>query len=104
MQEIVLETRSLNKRYGKTLAVDGVNLKINRGDIYGFIGNNGAGKTTFMRCVLGLSRPDSGEIDIFPTERGTIEEKRRKIGSLIEAPAILGDCSARDNLLIFRKL
>lgn len=104
MQEIVLETRSLNKRYGKTLAVDGVNLRINRGDIYGFIGNNGAGKTTFMRCVLGLSRPDSGEIDIFPTERGTIEEKRRKIGSLIEAPAILGDCSARDNLLIFGKL
>ena len=55
MQEIILKTQSLTKRYGNTVAVDSVNLTINRGDIYGFIGNNGAGKTTFMRCILGLA-------------------------------------------------
>ncbi len=104
MQEIVLKTQSLTKRYGKTTAVDDVSLTINRGDIYGFIGNNGAGKTTFMRCVLGLARPDCGKIELFPSESGTAERKRRKIGSLIEAPGIFGDCSAKENLLRFGKL
>lgn len=104
MQEIILKTQSLTKRYGNTVAVDSVNLTINRGDIYGFIGNNGAGKTTFMRCILGLAHPDSGQIELFPSESGTTERKRRKIGSLIEAPGIFGDCSAKENLMRFGKL
>ena len=104
MQEIILKTQSLTKRYGNTVAVDSVNLTINRGDIYGFIGNNGAGKTTFMRCILGLAHPDSGQIELFPSESGTTELKRRKIGSLIEAPGIFGDCSAKENLMRFGKL
>lgn len=104
MQEIILKTQSLTKRYGNTVAVDSVNLTINRGDIYGFIGNNGAGKTTFMRCILGLAHPDSGQIELFPSASGTTELKRRKIGSLIEAPGIFGDCSAKENLMRFGKL
>ncbi|MGN1093416.1 MAG: ATP-binding cassette domain-containing protein [Candidatus Neoclostridium sp.] len=105
MQEVILKTTSLSKRFGKTLAVDEVSMTVNRGDIYGFIGNNGAGKTTFMRCVLGLSAPDSGEISLFSqkSERGNALA-RRKIGSLIEAPGLFGDCSAKENLLRFGKL
>lgn len=54
MEDAILMTENLTKKYGKALAVDHVSMTVNRGDIYGFIGVNGAGKTTFMRMVCGL--------------------------------------------------
>ena len=63
--EMLLETRGLTKRYGHHKAVDSVSMHIKKGAIYGFIGRNGAGKTTCLKMISGLSRPTSGEIEIF---------------------------------------
>ena len=65
LSEMLLETRGLTKRYGHHKAVDSVSMHIKKGAIYGFIGRNGAGKTTCLKMISGLSRPTSGEIEIF---------------------------------------
>ena len=65
LSEMLLETRGLTKRYGDHKAVDSVSMHIKKGAIYGFIGRNGAGKTTCLKMISGLSRPTSGEIEIF---------------------------------------
>ena len=65
MNEILLGTRDLTKQFGRQKAVDRVSLHIRKGAIYGFIGRNGAGKTTFLRMISGLAKPDSGEIEMF---------------------------------------
>jgi len=56
----VIRTDNISKYYGKVYAVDGISLKINKGEIYGFIGLNGAGKTTIIRLLLGMIHPTSG--------------------------------------------
>lgn len=63
--EYVVDTRGLTKQFGKHKAVDNVSLHIRKGEIYGFIGRNGAGKTTFMKMISGLSTPTSGELTLF---------------------------------------
>ena len=62
MNDYILQTIGLTKKYANMVALDHVDITIQKGRIYGFIGQNGAGKTTFMRLVSGLSLPDSGEI------------------------------------------
>jgi ABC-2 type transport system ATP-binding protein len=61
----VLETIGLKKRFGKTQALDGVDLQMEKGEVYGFIGPNGAGKSTTIRCLLGILRADAGQARIF---------------------------------------
>ena len=61
----ILKAERLSKTYGKSIAVSEVSLTVRQGDIYGLIGKNGAGKTTFMRMVLGLASPDSGQMELF---------------------------------------
>lgn len=97
--ETVLRTVGLTKRFGRASAVDHVSMTVNRGDIYGFIGKNGAGKTTFMRVVLGLSAPTEGTVELF----GGLspEEAGKKIGALIEAPGIFPHCTAKENMKRF---
>ena len=58
--DTILKTNALVKKYGQTTVLNNINMTINRGDIYGFVGKNGAGKTTFMRTVLYLTNPTSG--------------------------------------------
>lgn len=60
MSEYILKTTNLSKRYKKDFAVNNLNISIKRGEIYGFIGENGAGKTTFIRMITGLVYPTSG--------------------------------------------
>ena len=67
MSSIILEAKSLTKEYKQTLALDHINLQIKKGKIYGFIGQNGAGKTTFLRLVTGLAFPTSGTLSLFPS-------------------------------------
>ncbi len=102
--ETILKTTNLTKQYRGVRAVDHVNLSIQKGDIFGFVGANGAGKTTFMRMVCGLIRPTEGQLELFgsttPKEQ---QEKRRKIGALIEHPAIYTNMSALQNLDIQRR-
>ena len=97
--ETVLRTVGLTKRFGRASAVDHVSMTVNKGDIYGFIGKNGAGKTTFMRVVLGLSAPTEGTVELF----GELspEEAGKKIGALIEAPGIFPHCTAKENMKHF---
>ena len=97
----ILKTERLTKTYGKSIAVSEVSLTVRQGDIYGLIGKNGAGKTTFMRMVLGLASPDSGQMELFG--KTDLEQQRKHIGSLIEEPGRYPGMSARDNLEIIRR-
>lgn len=104
MGEKILYTHNLTKVYNKNIVVDHVNMDIEKGDIYGFIGENGAGKTTFMRMVCGLVKPTSGQIELFgKADKREIEKTRRDIGSIIEQPAIYPNLSAIDNLEAHRR-
>ena len=97
--EYIIETEGLTKRYGKRLCVNNISIHIAKGDIYGFIGRNGAGKTTAIRLILGLARPTSGKIKLFNSD--DLNAQRKKIGSLIEAPGLYKRCSALENMKRF---
>ena len=70
---MVLEVNNLVKRYGDLLAVDKVNLKVKKGEIFGLLGPNGAGKTTFINLITGLTKLDKGEIKVFNMDLNTDE-------------------------------
>ncbi|GAB2925332.1 ABC transporter ATP-binding protein [Rhodococcus aerolatus] len=96
----VLVTRGLTKRYGRVTAVSGVDLDVRRGDVFGFLGANGSGKTTTVRMLLGLVLATSGSIELL----GEPMPKRRRsvlprVGALIEGPAHQDRLSGRANLL-----
>ncbi len=101
MSEPVITTRALTKQFGSVRAVDGVSLDVRAGDIYGFLGANGSGKTTTVRMLLGLVLATSGEIDLFggrmPAQARTLLPR---IGALIEGPAAYGHLSGRANLAL----
>ena len=97
--ESILTVKNIDKYYGDKKVLNNVSMNINRGDIYGFIGKNGAGKTTFMRVVLSLTYPRSGEVLLFGNK--TIQEVGLKVGSLIEAPGFYKNLSAYENLKRF---
>lgn len=96
--EYVVDSRELTKQYGKHKAVDSVSLHIKRGEIYGFIGRNGAGKTTFMKMVSGLSSPTSGELRLFGAAGKEAAKYHSRIGNLIEQPGLYSEMTARENL------
>ncbi len=104
LSEILLETRNLSKHYGHHKAVDNVNMHIKKGAIYGFIGRNGAGKTTCLKMISGLSKPTYGEIEMFGYRGKDLEKVRTRIGCLIEAPGLYGNMTAYENLNIKCKL
>ncbi|EHR32046.1 ABC transporter ATP-binding protein [Helcococcus kunzii] len=91
--ESIVKTNNLTKRYGKKLAADKVNLTINRGDIYGLIGRNGAGKTTVLKMISDLIKPTSGEVTI-----NTTDNNRPKIGLLIESPGLIQELDGLTNI------
>ena len=100
MSEILLQTHGLTKQYGRHKAVDHVDLHIKKGAIYGFIGRNGAGKTTCLRMISGLASPTEGEISRFGRQGKDLREVRSRIGCLIEAPGLYGNMTAYENLKI----
>ena len=97
--EYIIETEKLVKQYKTKLAVDNVSIHVNRGDIYGLIGKNGAGKTSLMKLILGLTNPTNGKVKLFGNY--DLEKGRMKIGSLIEAPGLYKNCTAYENMLRF---
>lgn len=104
--EYLLSTENLVKQFKKYKAVNEVNLHIRKGDIYGFIGRNGAGKTTFLKMISGLSHPTSGEITMFGCKGNQLYEQNvfGRVGTLIEAPGIYPKLSAYDNMLLRCKM
>jgi ABC-2 type transport system ATP-binding protein len=82
MTQTMLETHELTKKYGEFTALSNVSLDLHEGDVYGLVGRNGAGKTTFFKCVMGLTRPSSGSIAIVG-DSNNLGAARRKIGFTI---------------------
>lgn len=104
MSELLLSTRGLTKQYRRQKAVDQVDIHIKKGAIYGFIGRNGAGKTTFLKMISGLSSPTSGEIEMFGYQGSSLRQIRSRVGCLIETPGLYGNMTAEENLNIKCKL
>ncbi|AIQ21055.1 bacitracin ABC transporter ATP-binding protein [Paenibacillus sp. FSL H7-0357] len=103
MNDTILMTKNLTKKYNHVLALDNINLSIERGKIYGFIGQNGAGKTTLIRLIVGLSFPTSGELYLFgKTGKQALQEQRKRIGCMVETPALYPNMTAVQNLEVQR--
>ncbi|HLY12433.1 MAG TPA: ABC transporter ATP-binding protein [Planctomycetota bacterium] len=99
----VLQTEGLTKQFGSFKAVQDLNLEVQEGDLYGFLGPNGSGKTTSMRMILRLIRPTSGRILMFGEEVGAnFIGIMQKVGALVELPAYYPYLSAVTNLEILR--
>lgn len=95
----VIETNGLSKAFGSKMAVDQLDMHVGQGDIYGFVGRNGAGKSTVMRMLAGLAAPTGGEVRVFGMQPREASAGRR-IGALIESPGLYGSMSATDNLMM----
>jgi len=105
MTDVVLSTDKLTKRYKKRVAVDELSLEVHRGDIFGFLGHNGAGKSTSIRMILGLIRPTSGTVTLLGHDIKTERAKAlAKIGAIVEAPAFYDNLSGWRNLKILSEM
>lgn len=94
-----LETNNLCKSYGRFRALDGLNIHVPQGAVYGLVGKNGAGKTTLIRLICGLQSPTAGSFSIYGVpSSGQINNARARIGAVVETPSIYSDMSARDNM------
>jgi ABC-2 type transport system ATP-binding protein len=94
-----IEVTGLTKRFGPTLALDGMSFTVKPGQVTGFVGPNGAGKTTTMRVILGLDSPDSGRALVGGQRYASIRRPMSQIGSLLDAGALQPSRSARNHLL-----
>lgn len=100
----MIEVRGLEKRYGLTAALRGVDLQVPRGELVTVFGPNGAGKTTLSKVLATLTRPSAGEVRLggAPLERGA--EVRRKVGLVSHKSFLYGDLTPRENLLFYSKM
>ena len=101
---LIIEVNHLSKKFNDIYAVNDLSFTVNQGDIYGFLGQNGAGKSTTIRMLLTLIQPTSGEINLFEKRLSTHRsEILQQIGAVIEKPDLYKYLSAYDNLSIFAK-
>ncbi len=99
MDNIVLRVKNLTKTYGEKTALKDVSFTVERGRIYGFIGENGAGKTTAIRAITGLSCPTGGSVELFGMSGAKgLEQARRRTGCLVERPILSLNRTAFENL------
>ena len=96
MSQTILQTTNLTKKYGDFIALDNVSLTLTEGSIYGLIGRNGAGKTTFFKCVMGLAKPTSGTIAI-NGKKNNLSDSRCKMGFMIN-PSFFSYLNPKENL------
>jgi ABC-type multidrug transport system ATPase subunit len=98
----VIRTQGLTKRFGGLVAVDGLDLDVREGDLFGFLGPNGSGKTTTVRMLLGLVFATSGRIEVLGRPMpGAAREVLSQVGSLVEGPGFYPHLSGRANLTLF---
>lgn len=99
----MLVTRALTKTYGTATAVHQVDMTLEKGQIYGLVGRNGAGKTTIIRMVTSQSLPTSGELELFGAKGGREQERMRsRTGAMVETPSFYPYLTARENLEYYR--
>jgi ABC-2 type transport system ATP-binding protein len=99
MNEATIEVSGLRKRFGQTLALDGVSFAVAPGTVTGFVGPNGAGKSTTMRAILGLDSVDAGTALIGGRPYASLTHPMRQVGSLLDAGALQPSRSGRNHLL-----
>ena len=105
MSDIILETNHLTKKYHQNLALNDVSIKLEKNHIYGFIGENGAGKSTFMKIIAGLTFPTSGEMTLMGERSAAgLSRKRKSMGTMIEGPYLYGNYTLWQNVEIQRML
>ena len=96
-----IELQQISKRYKDTVALDSLTMQVPRGKVYGFLGRNGAGKTTAIRIITGLVKPDSGSVYVMDKDA---KENRlfvlQNIGAIVESPGFYGNLSGKQNLCI----
>ena len=101
----MIETKQLTKVYGEQDVVKAVNIHVKKGRIYGLLGRNGAGKTTIMKMILGLTPITSGKVDVFGQDiKGREKQVFPRIGAIIETPGFYPNLTGTENLEIFAKL
>jgi ABC-2 type transport system ATP-binding protein len=98
--EAAVEVTGAVKRFGAILALDGVDLRVRRGEVYGLLGPNGSGKTTLIRCLVGLVRPDAGTVTVLGRRMPDLNVLA-SVGYMTQAPALYPDLSVVENLRFF---
>lgn len=102
---LIIEVNHLSKKFGDTLAVNDLSFTVNQGDIYGFLGQNGAGKSTTIRMLLTLIHPTAGNIKLFGKDLSANRSAiLKQVGAVIEKPDLYKYLSAYENLSIFAKM
>ena len=98
--DYILRTFGVSKKYHSNWVLKKVNMNIQRGDIYGFVGENGSGKTTIIRLITGLISANEGDFELFgvSSKSSEIASVRKKVGAIVESPSIYRNMSARENL------
>jgi ABC-2 type transport system ATP-binding protein len=100
---VAVEATDVRKRFGKVDALDGMDLRVPTGSVFALLGPNGSGKTTFIRALVGLVKPDGGEVRVLGSrmpDRGVLG----KIGYMTQAAALYGDLSAEENVRFFARV
>ncbi len=105
VEEVVIRIEGLRKGYGEVVAVDGMNLTVNCGEVFGILGPNGAGKTTTLEIIEGLRKPDAGEIEVagYDAVRES-EDLKRIIGVQLQSTALFDYLTVRETLKLFADL
>ena len=105
MSNLVISVRNLTKRFGDFTAVDSISFDVSKGEIFGFLGANGAGKTTAMRMLCGLSYPTSGTGTIAGLDVRTDGERiKRKIGYMSQRFSLYNDLTVRENMRLYASI
>jgi ABC-type multidrug transport system ATPase subunit len=101
----IIETSALTKRYGDVLAVDAISFSVEQGQVFGFLGPNGSGKTTTIGMLLGIITPTAGDVRLLDLSgRAGLHQARQRIGATLETPNFYPHLSGRDNLRIVANL
>lgn len=103
MSEYILQAKNITKTFKNDKALDNVSMSLKKGEIYGFIGQNGAGKSTMLRIITGLSFPTNGQLELFDSrQESNIVEAQKRMGAIIENPGLFPNMSAYNNLEVHR--